>query len=714
MDDPFAPAEPYRGLEPYRYCDRRIFFERQTDTIRLLHLVTIYRGSLLYGESGTGKSSLINAGLIPRTEDAGMAPTRLRVQPVEGHELVLERISRTGVANDWLPSPLLHADENAARTTLSTTAFTERLRAVSKGATQLLIFDQFEELVTLTADASAVDSALRAQQNIVDLLVSILHDPSLPTRLLFVFREDYLARLDLLFYNCPELPDQFVRLTAPSGDSLMPIIRGPFEELPGRWKQEIDETVASRLASELQPTRQTHRINLSQVQIACLQLWRAANPGTELADKGVPGLVNAFLSEALNTFAAPQRKIAVALLAAMITKAGTRKVVTEEELLDNVVRENGVARPSIGPVLARLVDDTKLVRRDRHRQTLTYEIVSEFLVPWIRQLRAASELRRAWQKVVLIGAAILFVVVAAGGSLYYRQYRSLTSQTLVQNANKHAEAADARAASAEAGLRELAAASTSDQLRVSLTQLADTRGALTQTAADLKAAQTANAELKERTAALEERSRQLQTQLDMTEGQLKVAAPKAQEYDALTNKYGNVRTGLDDAEHVRQERDGLRAQLETANRGPGPVATAQPKLAPVAFDVEIPEKTAKRVGDTGLLILKDGHSLGQDVYVLAGAEKDIKPFSNDDQQKKSALARLGRALKSCDGHSSKVSSPLDANLIAWCFNVEIYQRFDPRRVLGQVQTERGVPWNVYAIAFDKSKDSIEIEFRSPE
>ena len=49
------PREPYRGIEQFRFIDRPIFFERRDETRKLVRLVSIYRGTLLYGESGTGK-----------------------------------------------------------------------------------------------------------------------------------------------------------------------------------------------------------------------------------------------------------------------------------------------------------------------------------------------------------------------------------------------------------------------------------------------------------------------------------------------------------------------------------------------------------------------------------------------------------------------------------------------------------------------------------
>ena len=73
-----GPTAPFRGIEPYRFADRDIFFARDSDTRKLVRSVTIYRGVLLYGSSGAGKSSLINAGLIPALLAENFVPDRIR------------------------------------------------------------------------------------------------------------------------------------------------------------------------------------------------------------------------------------------------------------------------------------------------------------------------------------------------------------------------------------------------------------------------------------------------------------------------------------------------------------------------------------------------------------------------------------------------------------------------------------------------------------
>src|SRR5882762_9551450 len=57
---------PYPGPRPFRKEEKDRFFGRETEVRELLSLVTAHRALLLYAQSGSGKSSLLNAGLVPR------------------------------------------------------------------------------------------------------------------------------------------------------------------------------------------------------------------------------------------------------------------------------------------------------------------------------------------------------------------------------------------------------------------------------------------------------------------------------------------------------------------------------------------------------------------------------------------------------------------------------------------------------------------------
>jgi len=263
----------------------------------LASLVAVYRGVMLYGDSGNGKSSLINAGLLPEATRLGFHPERVRVQPRAGEELVIERIPTGEDDDEHLPSLLAPADDRSPRIVLSTEAFAERVREACRGHRPLLVFDQFEEILTLFEDPEAKES----QRAIVELLIALLREP-LPVKLLFAFREDYLGKVKQLLAAAPELVDQSQRLGPPAAEVLPTIIRGPFERHPGHYPRELSAEVADPLRKALAERFGTGEISLSEVQTVCLRLWQADDPGALLAERGVQGLLEDYLGEALDAF----------------------------------------------------------------------------------------------------------------------------------------------------------------------------------------------------------------------------------------------------------------------------------------------------------------------------------------------------------------------------------------------------------------------------
>jgi hypothetical protein len=165
---------------------------------------------------------------LPEVIRLGFTPERLRVQPRSSEEIVVERIQSADDGEEkFLPSVLAPEEESSERTVLAVDVFEERVRAAGERHRLLLIFDQFEEIVTLFDEAGGSD----ARQRLVELLVRLLRG-SLPVKVLFSFREDYLGRIKELLPACPELIDQALRIAPPTAEALRTIIRGPFELYP--------------------------------------------------------------------------------------------------------------------------------------------------------------------------------------------------------------------------------------------------------------------------------------------------------------------------------------------------------------------------------------------------------------------------------------------------------------------------------------------------
>ena len=405
-----VPEAPFRGIRPFRRADRAIFSARERESQELLDLVTVYRGVMLYGDSSAGKSSLVNAGFAPAAGALGMHVERLRVQPREGQELVLERTLADDGAG-LVPS-LLTEDDRDTRSTFSLAELEHRLHAGCGRGRPVLVLDQFEEIVTLFDEAGA----RRLRQDILDVLTALMRG-SLPVKLLFVFREDYLGRIKQHLADCPGLVDQALRLERPAPEAFMTLIRGPFERNPGMFDHEISPALATLLEAELGERFEQGEVTLTEVQTVCLRLWLADDPETLLVQRGTAGLLEDYLGEALEAFPFDMRRASVALLEQMITSAGTRNVISGADLVERVRVVESISRSLLERALHRLEVETRLVRRERRRELDLYELTSEFLVPWIRRQREhhrrLRERRRSLVLVAMVAANLLLAAAVA-------------------------------------------------------------------------------------------------------------------------------------------------------------------------------------------------------------------------------------------------------------------------------------------------------------
>jgi conflict system STAND superfamily ATPase len=397
------PEIPYRGIESLRFVDQRVFCAREEETWDLLSNILINRGVLLYGDSGSGKSSLINAGLIPAAIKENLYAHRLRVQPRRGREIKVERISiETADGPPYLPYDLVDrsaTDDKAQSFEISLDEFYEQLdglrgRSVDE-ARPLLIFDQFEEFITLFEEGiGQTKDAPVLQQNILNVLTSILQDEELPVKVLFVFREEYLAKLNILFKAAPELLDQYVRLLPPRVEEAEQIILAPFvdAELKQKFATKSNhvrelEGLAKSIATQIQQRSENGFINLTELQIVCRKLWESREPARyfQSQDSDIQKVLEGYWVDALNKLG-DLYEPSIALLGHMVTSTNTRNIVSEPDL--KFFEKDNFSEDQITRALNALVD-SKLVRREPRHKIYFYEIVSEFLVPWIRDKKVA-------------------------------------------------------------------------------------------------------------------------------------------------------------------------------------------------------------------------------------------------------------------------------------------------------------------------------------
>ncbi|WP_055699230.1 MULTISPECIES: nSTAND1 domain-containing NTPase [Streptomyces] len=179
-DETRAPAEPpaipgvcpYRGLASYRQEDARWFFGRERSTRALAEQLRATEESgglvMLVGASGAGKSSLLNAGLVPALRDGVLseadedAPAGPVLQLVPGGEPLMELVRHMPELKHVLSAasatgPASDVDPDGAGGTRFAHAVREAVAAWARqeapdGARPVVIVDQFEETFTLCSD----------------------------------------------------------------------------------------------------------------------------------------------------------------------------------------------------------------------------------------------------------------------------------------------------------------------------------------------------------------------------------------------------------------------------------------------------------------------------------------------------------------------------------------------------------------------------------
>jgi WD40 repeat protein len=185
---------PYPGLLAFQEEDAALYFGRDDDIRRLIERLNARRAQggakliALLGASGSGKSSLLRAGVIPRLKRAGrnwivLPPMRPRARPVDELAQCLA-VACSGNA-DWRK---LREDLNGQNVVLmlSDVARDLRIKAAANEAQILLPIDQGEELF----GAADLDHA----QRFFEILNATLSDDQ-PFIAVMALRSDYLGQL---------------------------------------------------------------------------------------------------------------------------------------------------------------------------------------------------------------------------------------------------------------------------------------------------------------------------------------------------------------------------------------------------------------------------------------------------------------------------------------------------------------------------------------
>jgi WD40 repeat protein/transcriptional regulator with XRE-family HTH domain len=215
---------PYRGLAVFGPQDARWFFGRDRLTAELVsRLAECLSGGtplVVFGASGSGKSSVLRAGLLPAVARGALPAAGSAAWPV----LLITPTAQPVTAVARGVADLFGTSESDVRGAVAAGAFPTVLRSVlgADDARLVLVVDQFEEIFTLCESETERSAVVQA------LCAAAAPGPAAPPALVVLgIRADFyprcLAYPDLL----PAVTDHQVAVGAMSRDELVEAIAGP-------------------------------------------------------------------------------------------------------------------------------------------------------------------------------------------------------------------------------------------------------------------------------------------------------------------------------------------------------------------------------------------------------------------------------------------------------------------------------------------------------
>lgn len=361
---PSEERGPFPGLDRYEASDRDVFFGRSPEIAGVIELART-RGLVgIVGLSGTGKSSLARAGVVPAIEDGaleGWPKTYRSVLVTPGDDLMA---SLDAALSKLIGAPLAdHPDAIAQQ-------LAENVDAKGEGI--VVLVDQLEEIV-----AAKGKGALAG----LDLL-SRLADAPVGIRAIVIVRRDFLDEV-------LALDPHFARSLSKGIQQL-----GPLSD--GAWGEVLDQSLEAYgyrfedpdLRTELLADIRARESAMPLVQFGLARMWAARDEkaktipkGAFSAKEGMRGALEHHADATVEALDVPKEKLREVLLA-LTTPEGTRAHVELATLVDH----HGEAAKKIVGAL----EKARLVTKEKGGVTFVHDsILREWTLvrSWIEDAR---------------------------------------------------------------------------------------------------------------------------------------------------------------------------------------------------------------------------------------------------------------------------------------------------------------------------------------
>ena len=463
---------PWPGLSAFDESAQQFFSGRETESTELWRLVGQAPLTVLFGKSGLGKTSLLQAGLFPRVRQQNILPVYVRLDVRDRLRPLIEQAATALQAEIDLhgvdaaaaePGGILWDHLHARRVTWWSSK--------NQSLTPLFVFDQFEEVFTLGAENAAGIERLRLDladliENRIpaDLAQRISGGTSTEDldlrgqryKVMLSFREDFLPEVEGWKRELPALMRNRLRLLPMNAEQALQVVTGNTAD--GRTHRLVSEDTARDIVRFV-----------AAAQIGD-QKTGSGRPGRTAADEGweqiqiEPALLS-LVCEGLNQ--KRQARHQVAIDAALLADTGatiiadfyqrcvagvpdpTRRFIENTLITEGGFRNSYPVQDAIDqglltePLLRQLVD-RRLLRIDHQLGIERVELIHDRLTAVVRthrdqereRIRAQRQRRNQW-----MAAAAGMILAAAGGGFFYLWQDAKTAGKAARTAEQAARTA---------------------------------------------------------------------------------------------------------------------------------------------------------------------------------------------------------------------------------------------------------------------------------
>lgn len=468
-------TNPWLGLQTYK--EGEILYGRSEEIRILSGLVLRNTQTVVFGRSGIGKSSILNAGVFPVVRRNGIVPVSVRLDHSGDMASYIRQI-KAAVKKAFEP---LEKEGKVTETELAPASEEETLweyfhrvehrDAEGRIVRPLVVLDQFEEIFTLQSDRRVRDSFF---SQLADLINNVMPEglsnslksenptsegdyedvgegldlglDSLSTadslylqgsefHLVFTLREDFLSALERNTTDIPELRNNRYSLQPINEEQAAEIIMRP---RPGLISTEVARLIISRVTGE--NDFELDGIPEIQVDSAILSLYLSCiyNKMVEEGEHSVSrklvetygdNIIEEFYTEAISGL--PESTVEY-LEDTLINEDGRR----DNRSKKTVMRDGHLSDSEI----ERLTDKVKLLRQFSYGKELRIEFIHDVLCPVIVKRRtgraeekriaaiteaAARERRKARKNILIVSAIAVGVAATAIGIYLWNQYQNV-------------------------------------------------------------------------------------------------------------------------------------------------------------------------------------------------------------------------------------------------------------------------------------------------